>query len=107
MQEDRQSNQAENREDWQKYGEDMQDQRMDYADDNYYGGVYRGGAPLAAAAVTGAVIGSTMTAASFSTISSDCGYISMDGVTYYQCGPTWYQPTYQGDQVIYVVVKAP
>jgi hypothetical protein len=27
--------------------------------------------------------------------------------TFYQCGSTWYQPTYQSSQVTYVVVKPP
>jgi hypothetical protein len=28
-------------------------------------------------------------------------------VTYYQCGTTYYQPTYQSSQVTYVVVNPP
>ena len=33
--------------------------------------------------------------------------VVVNGVTYYQCGSTWYQPAYQGSQVTYVVVNPP
>jgi hypothetical protein len=28
-------------------------------------------------------------------------------LTYYQCGSTWYQPSYSGGSVTYVVVNSP
>jgi ABC-type sugar transport system substrate-binding protein len=57
--------------------------------------------------VTGAVIGSTMTAAAFSAQSASATQVVVGGVTYYQVGSTWYQPVYQGGQVTYVVVQPP
>jgi hypothetical protein len=33
--------------------------------------------------------------------------VVVGGVTYYQVGSTWYQPMYQGGQVVYVVVQPP
>jgi hypothetical protein len=31
----------------------------------------------------------------------------MSGVTYQQCGSTWYQPQYSGTTVQYVVINPP
>jgi hypothetical protein len=31
----------------------------------------------------------------------------VNGITYAQCGATWYSPVYQGGQVAYQVVQAP
>jgi hypothetical protein len=33
--------------------------------------------------------------------------VIVDGVTYYSCGDAWYQSTYSGGSVTYVVVNAP
>ena len=78
----------------------------------YYGGYYGGyypstGGAYAAGVVTGAVIGSTMTAAAFSAQATTCTKVIVSGITYYQCGSTWYQPTTQGSQVTYIVVNPP
>jgi hypothetical protein len=115
----RQSAQSANREDWQSYGQQQQQDRQNYASNqydnyhsgntyNYYGGGYYGGAyyapppsgaAYAAGVVTGAIIGSTMTAAAFSAQSQSCTKVIVGSVTYYQCGSTWYQPTYQSSKV--------
>jgi hypothetical protein len=59
-------------------------------------------------AVAGAVaVGTALTASVFSAQSSSCTTVSVNGMTYHQCGSTWYQPTYQGSEVTYVVVNAP
>jgi len=100
----------------QSYGQDAQQSRQNYADNyddyhyhggGYYGGGYGYGGAYAAGAVTGAVIGSTMTAAAFSAMSTPTTQVVVGGVTYYQAGSTWYQPMYQGGQVTYVVVQPP
>lgn len=31
----------------------------------------------------------------------------VSGLSYYQCGSTWYQPATQGSQVTYIVVNPP
>lgn len=66
---------------------------------------YRPGAGLAVAgavAVTAAAIGSVAYS-----IPSSCVAVVSGGVTYQQCGSTWYQPQYAGTSVNYVVVAPP
>lgn len=66
---------------------------------------YRPGAGLAVAgavAVTAAAIGSVVYS-----IPSSCVAVVSGGVTYQQCGSTWYQPQYAGTSVNYVVVAPP
>jgi hypothetical protein len=65
--------------------------------------------PLAAAAVvtagvamTSAVIGSMV-----HTLPPTCAPVAVNGLTYQNCGGTWYQPQYAGSQVTYVVVNPP
>jgi hypothetical protein len=48
-----------------------------------------------------------MTAVAFSAQKASCSAVSVNGVTFQQCGSTWYQPSYQGGSVTYVVVNAP
>jgi hypothetical protein len=55
-----------------------------------------------AVAVTAAVIGSIVY-----TPPPSCVPVNVNGVTYHQCGSTWYQPQYVGTQVQYVVIVAP
>jgi hypothetical protein len=57
--------------------------------------------------VAGMAIGSMMTAAAFSAQASSCSAVSINGLTYYQCGSTWYQPSYSGGSVTYIVVNPP
>jgi len=56
----------------------------------------------AAVAVTAAIIGSMV-----NTLPSGCTTIITNGISYSQCGNTWYQPQYSGNNVTYVVVNAP
>jgi hypothetical protein len=128
MQSGAQSNQTQRQQSWQSYGQQQQQSRQSYGQQqqqnrqnyansydnyhptyNYYGGGYypsTGGA-FAAGALTGAVIGSVMTAASFNAMSAPKTPVYVNGVTYYQVGSTWYQPVYQGGSVTYVVVNPP
>lgn len=125
----RQTQQDQNREDWQQhqtnrqedrqsYGQQRQEDRQEYGDDwaeeHYHGGYYGGGRYYnsyptypAGGVAAGIVIGSTLTAAAFSAQKSSCSAVSVNGMTYYQCGSTWYQPSYQGGNVTYIVVNAP
>ena len=97
----------------QSYGRSSR--RQNYASDydnyhrgGYYGGYYPStGGAYAAGVVTGAIIGSTMTAAAFSAQAKSCSTLVVSGMTYYQCGSTWYQPATQGSQVTYIVVNPP
>lgn len=97
--EDQQSYRSEAREDWQDCGDDH---------GRYYGGYY-GGYPAypVGGVAAGMAVGSTMTAAAFNAQKASCRTLVVNGVSYYQCGSTWYQPSYQGSRVTYVVVNPP
>lgn len=79
----------------------------------YYGGNYRNDRDIwdavgTAAAVTAtvgltrAIIGSTVNQQP-----TGCVPVNVGPTAYLQCGPNWYQPTYVGTQIQYVVVGAP
>ncbi len=64
-----------------------------------YGGVGVGAAVAVGTAVAvGAVV---------STLPSNCTTIVADGVTYQNCGGTYYVPSYDGPNVVYEVVSPP
>jgi hypothetical protein len=67
-----------------------------------YHPVATGVAVGATAAVTAAVIGSVVYR-----LPPSCTSAIVNGVTYQQCGSTWYQPQYAGSNVTYVVVNPP
>ena len=79
---------------------------------NHYGGGYGYGccyhpvgaaaAVTAAAVTTAVVIGSTV-----SVLPPSCSVVSVNGVTYQQCGSTWYRPQFAGSSVSYVVIAPP
>jgi len=53
----------------------------------------------ATVAVTAAIVGSVTTS-----LPPACTIVIVNGLTYQQCGSTWYQPQYVGSSVQYVVV---
>jgi hypothetical protein len=55
-----------------------------------------------AAVVTAAAIGSIV-----HSLPPSCTVIVVGGISYQQCGSTWYQPQFAGSSVTYVVVNAP
>jgi hypothetical protein len=59
-------------------------------------------AATAAVAVTAAVIGSMVPK-----LPPACTAVIVNGLTYQQCGTTWYQPQFVGTTTSYVVVAAP
>lgn len=83
---------------------------------NVNGGYYGGGydhyddwddhyhpvAVAATVAVTAAVVGSIVRS-----VPPSCSTVIVNGVSYSQCGNTWYQPQYLGSSVQYVVVNPP
>jgi len=69
---------------------------------NHHDGIGVGGA--IAIGVAGMAIGSMITAAA---LPPSCSTVSVNGITYQQCGSTWYQPQYSGSQVNYIVVNPP
>lgn len=68
----------------------------------YYHPVARGLAVGATIAVTAAVIGSIV-----NTVPAGCVTVIRGGIAYQQCGSTWYQPQYAGNNVSYVVIQQP
>ncbi len=68
----------------------------------YYHPVARTVGVAAAATATAIVVGSIV-----STLPTSCSAVVVGGLTYHQCGSTWYQPRYSGTTVSYVVVNAP
>jgi hypothetical protein len=67
-----------------------------------YNGVGRAAAVTAAAVTTAAVVGSVV-----HSIPPSCSAVDIDGITYQQCGSTWYQPQFAGTTVNYIVVNPP
>ncbi len=59
-------------------------------------------ATAAAVTMTAAVVGSIV-----ASIPPDCSTVVVNGISYSQCGSTWYQPQYYGSSVQYVVVNPP
>ena len=59
-------------------------------------------AVTAGVVVTNAVIGSIVRE-----VPAQCVPVNVNGITYQQCGGTWYQPQYVGTTVQYVVVPPP
>lgn len=74
---------------------------------HYYGGVghygYYGGRAIVAWS-SAVVMGSMVAAASMPTT---CTVFVKNGISYKQCGSKYYQPYYQGNTVVYKVVKTP
>jgi hypothetical protein len=60
------------------------------------------GAGAAAATATAIAIGSRV-----ATLPPACSNVSVNGRVYYNCGGTYYQPVYDGPDVVYVVVQSP
>ena len=77
----------------------------DFDGNNWNGGWDDDYHPFAAAAVVGgtaAIVGSMV-----NSIPPSCTPVVVNGVTYSQCGSTWYQPQYAGTSVQYEVVNPP
>lgn len=70
--------------------------------DDHYHPIATGVAIGATAAVTAAVIGSVV-----NSVPPSCSTVIVNGISYSQCGSTWYEPRYSGTNVQYVVVNAP
>jgi len=67
-----------------------------------YNTVYNPLAAVAAVAITAAIIGSTV-----QTLPPACSMVVVNGITYQQCGSTWYQPQFVSGATTYVVIAAP
>jgi hypothetical protein len=52
-------------------------------------------------------VGASLTVASFRALTCASRTVVVNGISYYGCGPTWYNRAYSGGAVTYVVVTAP
>jgi hypothetical protein len=75
-----------------------------YVRGGYYssGCCYHPVATAAAITATAIAIGSIV-----NTLPASCRTVMVGGLTYHQCGSTWYQPQFVGTTTSYVVVVAP
>lgn len=55
----------------------------------------------------GAAVGAMAVGSIVYSLPSTCVRVNRAGVVYKRCGDTWYEPRYQGSNVVYVVVNAP
>jgi hypothetical protein len=82
-------------------------------DVDVHGGYGRGGGccyhpvATAAAVTTAAVATAAVVGSVVHTLPPACSAIVVNGLTYQQCGSTWYQPQFVGGSTTYVVVNAP
>ena len=112
------SNQQSRQDNYEDVREDRQDFYEDEIDDDW-DGCCDGDLDEGEALVVGAVVGAAAVAAAGSstetyvqtttTTALPCtpSVHAVDGVTYYQCGSTWYNQTYSGGGVTYITVQAP
>jgi len=101
------SDRADSRQDTlQEWGDDYHhgdDYDHDHWDDDDWGDALVAGAIIGGtAAIVGAAIGST-----YSTLPCTPTVSMFGGLTYYQCGQTYYQQTYIDNSVTYVVSEPP
>ena len=95
-QDDRQDFLEDARDDRQDFVEDIHDDHHDYYDhDDFYEDAWR------------YHVGASIAAATFRSLTCTTTTVVVNGVTYYNCGPTWYNRGYGGGSVTYVVVNAP
>lgn len=99
-QQNRQDYRSGAREDWQDYYDDHH---------GYWGGYSPWGYAAAGAIAVGAAyaIGTAISASAFHALPCTATTVVVSGVTYYQCGTTWYSQAYSGGDVTYVVVETP
>jgi hypothetical protein len=80
-----------------------------WVDDNHWGwGSFAAGA--AAGAVTGAAVGAAVapqTGTVVATLPPACTPVETGGAALYNCGGAYYQPAYQGSELVYQVVPQP
>ena len=104
QQQDRQDNRGDQQQDRQDNRQDLVNDRQEFRQDVY--GEYQERNEWYEDRWKYAV-GASLTAATFRTLTCASRTVVVNGVTYYNCGPTWYSRAYTGGSVTYVVVTAP
>ncbi len=101
---DREGQREEAREDRQDYRDSAREDRQDYADDvrgeyqeheEWYEDRWK------------RAVGASLTVSAFRSLQCASSTVVVNGVTYYNCGSSWYQRGYSGGNVTYVVVGPP
>ncbi|MEE9607375.1 MAG: hypothetical protein V3U03_06505 [Myxococcota bacterium] len=101
---DREGQREEGREDRQDYRDGAREDRQDYADDvrgeyqeheEWYEDRWK------------RAVGASLTVSAFRSLQCASSTVVVNGVTYYNCGSSWYQRGYSGGNVTYVVVGPP
>ncbi|MFO7496108.1 MAG: hypothetical protein R6X05_10815 [Desulfobacterales bacterium] len=119
--EDWQEHQNQDREDWQDQQDKNREDRQDFYEDEYHGGDWddhwHDDGDVAAAFVVGAAVGVTAGAVAAASQPTYVSHVTTlpcagtavvaNGVTYYQCGATWYSRGYQGSSIVYMVTGPP
>jgi hypothetical protein len=72
-----------------------------------YGCCYNSGWGTAAAVATAAVVTAAVVGSVVHTLPPSCTVVVVGGLSYQQCGSTWYQPQIAGGSTTYVVVNPP
>ena len=67
---------------------------------------HRRRAPVGAA-VAGAVVGGLVVGAIVSSLPPSCSTVFVDGISYHRCDGIYYEPSYRGTDVVYVIVDDP
>ena len=73
----------------------------------YYGGGYYHSGPSVGGVIAATVATAIVVGAIVNSLPPNCTTLMLNGLTYQNCGGTYYQPQYQGSSVTYVVVNHP
>ena len=73
----------------------------------YYGGCCYNNGPSVAGVIAASVATAVVVGAMVASLPPSCTTIIANGITYQNCGGTYYQPQYSGGNVQYVVVVRP
>jgi hypothetical protein len=112
-QQDHQDQRDQAREDWQSHADQAREDRQDWAEDEYWDDHWHGhyDDDFAAGVVVGATVGTAAAVAAQPTyvtvLPCTPTMVSVNDVTYYQCGTSWYSRGYVGGSVTYIVVDQP
>jgi hypothetical protein len=98
---DRQDNRADRQDHRQDQAKDRQEYRQDHYDDHHYsyGEFYEDRWKY--------TVGASLTVVTYRALSCTTTTVVVGSVTYYSCGGTWYNRSYSGGNVTYIVVNAP
>ena len=112
LQDNRQQQITDRQQNRQDYRDNAREDWQDYSDDYHHGhwddwGPW-GYAAAGTVVVAGAyALGTAFSAGAYATLPCTSTTAVVGGITYYYCGTTWYQPTYSGGDVTYIVVNPP